>query len=486
MGQNDRLFVTLYNGKDKFINEESLSNVNGLEWGNTSLTLRWNHVFGERLFSNTTFYTSKYNYYLHTNYTEGLYWNSHISSSHLKTEFSWYLNPNNQINYGVKFVRYYFNPGNVNSPEITLANTVSPVNSVEVVAYAGNEVKFGRKLLLNYGLRLVNWSDYGEAFVVQYQDYEPVDYTSYAEGEKYFSVNSVEPRISLSYKTGTYAAVKASYNRTLQHINLINNSISPFNSLEVWLPSGPNIKPQQADIYNVGYTQNWVENSLELSADVFYKKLYNQIGYAYHASTLLNPLLEGELRQGDGKAYGFEILLKKTQGRFTGQLGYGFTRSLLKINGLNGNREYKARQDKPIDFSLAMSYQIKPRWMLSMNMLYASGLMITTPTSFYYYRGSQVPVYSEQNNDRLPNYKRVDVACDFKLNKTKGNFEHHLVLSVYNLLGQKNPSFLYFTKTENSEGDLVVPVDKANLQEQIATQRYIFSVFPSLTYNLKF
>lgn len=486
LGKKDRLFITLYSGNDKFINEESKSIANGLEWGNSSLTLRWNHLFGERLFANTTFYTSKYNYYLHTDYERNLFWNSHISSTHLQSEFSYFKNPQNQLNYGIKLGTYYFNPGNYNAPGISIEHTVSPNNSLEFIIYAGHEWNITHKLQLNTGFRLTRWSNSGEAFIVEYQQYEPVDYKTYKKGERYYLSNSWEPRISVGYKTGDYSSIKASYNRTLQHINLINNSISPFNTLEVWLPSGPNIKPQQADIYNLGFVNSWPDKTIELTLDVFYKKLYNQIGYSYHASTLLNPLLEGELRQGNGKAYGFEVLIKKTQGRFTGQLGYSFTRSLLLINGLNGNREYKARQDKPIDFSLGLGYSIKPRWLLTSNFLYSSGMMITTPTAFYYYRGSQVPVYTAQNNDRLPNYKRLDLGMDFKLNKSQGSFEHHLLVSVYNFFNYQNPAFLYFTKTTDADGQLVIPTDKQNYQELTPTYRYIYSVIPSLTYTLKF
>ncbi|MDA3891515.1 MAG: TonB-dependent receptor [Salinivirgaceae bacterium] len=487
LGKKDRLFLTMYKGGDKFITEESEAVAGGLEWGNTSLTLRWNHLYSDRLFSNTTFYTSRYNYFMYTDYDKKEHWNSRISSGHLKSEFSWFLNPGNQINYGIKLGSYFFNPGNHNSPELPLDYTVSPNNSFEFIAYAGNEINITEKLLLNYGIRFTNWSNSGKAFVVNYdENYKPLDFNTYEEGETYYSTGAFEPRISFSYKSGKYASFKASYNRTLQHVNLINNSISPFNSLEVWLPSGPNIKPQKANIYNLGYAKVWPLKNIEFNADIYYKTLYNQIGYAYHAKTLLNPYLEGELRQGDGKAYGFELLLKKTQGRFTGQLGYGFTRSLLQIDGLNGGREYKARPDRPVDFSLAIGYSVKPRWVATLNFMYASGMRITTPTSFYYYRGSQVPVYSEQNNGKLPDYKRIDIGSDFKLNKGTKNFEHHLVISVFNFFGYKNPAFLYTTKTSNADGNFEIPMDKLNMQEQIVTKRYVFSVIPSITYNLKF
>ena len=202
---------------------------------------------------------------------------------------------------------------------------------------------------------------------------------------------------------------------------------------------------------------------------------------------LLNPYIEGELRQGKGKAYGFEVSLKKTQGRLSGQIGYSFTRSLLKIDGLNYNQEYKARQDKPADFSISAAYFLRPRWLLSANFLYSSGLMTTTPTAFYNYRGTQVPIYTEQNNERMPNYKRFDIGSDFRLNNNKdGSFEHHLIISFYNFFYSKNAAFLYFNKTTDSEGNFVVPADKLNSSEQVPTYRFIYSIIPSINYNLRF
>jgi hypothetical protein len=483
--KKDRLFVSFYRGQDKFlINNPADSLMNGLEWTNTAFTMRWNHVFGERLFSNTTMYSSMYNYYLHTDYDNGYNWNSRINGSHLKSEFTYYINPQNQIKFGLKLGGYFFNPGNYNYPDVDPNQTVSEVNSSEVILYAGNEHQIGEKLLINYGLRFTVWSDIGESFVVQYENYDPVDLIQYSKGENYFTTAMLEPRVSLSYKTAKYASLKASYNRSVQNIHLINNSISPFNTLEVWLPTGPNIKPQFSDIYNFGYVQSWPEKKIDFNADLFFKKLYNQIGYTYHAQTLLNPLIEGELRQGHGKAYGFEVSLQKTYGRLTGQLGYSFTRSLLKINGLNNNQPYKARQDKPVDVSLSLAYYLKPRWLMSANLMYSSGLMTTVPTGFYYYRGSQVPLYTEQNNDRMPAYIRFDLGFDWRLNKQDdGPIKHHLILAFYNFFNDKNSAFLYFTKTQNSNGDFVIPTDKLNYPEQIPTHRYIYSIIPSLTYN---
>ncbi|MBN1415575.1 MAG: TonB-dependent receptor [Bacteroidales bacterium] len=487
IGKRDRLFLTLFSGKDVF--RQKPSDVrNGLEWGNNSLTLRWNHLYGSRLFSNTTFYTSKYDYALYTDYDKKIYWNSDITSSNLKTAFTWYYNPRHKLDFGLNLGVYFFNPGNYNLPELTnSALHVSEVNSGEIVLYAGYEQQITDWLGVKYGLRFSNWGNYGEAFSIVYDEaYNPVSREEYAKGERYYSKNFLEPRISVSFKTGHLAYIKASYNRTTQHINQINNSISPLNSLEVWLPSGPNIKPQSAHIVNLGFLKSWPERSVEVFADLYYKRMYNQVGYSYHAEMLLNPYLEGELRQGDGTAYGFEVLLKKTQGKISGQFGFAYSHSFLKIEDLNNNRQYPSHQDKPLDISLSVDYAVRPRWTLNLNVVYTSGMTLSTPTGFYYYRGKQVPVYDEQNNDRLPDYKRVDLASTWRLNKKQKRFEHYLTLAFYNLLATKNYAFLNFNKTTGNDEKYYVPADTYNMEEQIVTYRYMYSMIPSLNYSLKF
>jgi hypothetical protein len=318
------------------------------------------------------------------------------------------------------------------------------------------------------------------------QDYQPVSRQEYAKGVRYYSKNYFEPRVSVSVKTGKYGSLKASYNRTTQHINQINNSISPFNSLEVWLPSGPNLKPQYADIADMGFVLSWPDAGLDFSADVYYKDLHNQTGYASHAEMFLNPYLEGELRQGNGYAYGFEMMLKKTAGRLTGQIGYAHTRSYLKINTLNNNRWYRSHHDKPLDIAFTLDYKIRPRWSMNLNAVYTSGMVISTPTAFYYYRGVQVPEYGSQNNDRLPDYKRMDIGSVWRLNKTDKAFEHYFTLTIYNFFNTRNYAFLNFNKIQGEDDKYYIPADRINMSDQLPTYRYIYSVIPSFTYSLKF
>jgi hypothetical protein len=487
LGQRDRLYLTLFAGKDAFINKP-VDVRTGLEWSNTAATLRWSHVYGSRLFSNTTLFASKYDYSLYTDYDKKLSWNSNITGTNLKSEFTWYISHGHHLKFGFNIGGYFFNPGNYNSPNNALDTMrVSQMNSGEFVLYAGDELEILPWMKLKYGFRFSNWSNYGEAFSIVYdKEHNPVSYAEYAKGLRYYSKNYLEPRISLSFKAGMFTSIKVSYNRTIQHINQINNSISPLNTLEVWLPSGPNIKPQHADIFDLGLVKAWPRYAFDLYVDVYYKKMFNQLGYSYHAEMLLNPYLEGELRQGEGYAYGFEIMLNKTLGRLSGQISYGFTRSRMHIGELNNNRWYRTHQDKPVDLSLSLDFKAKPRWTINISGVYTSGMTISTPTGFYYYRGSQVPVYTRQNNDRLPDYKRVDIGSIWRLNRLEKTFEHYFTLTLYNFFNTHNYAFLNFNKIEGSDGKYYVPADKLNHQKLLPTYRYVYSIIPSFTYSLKF
>jgi hypothetical protein len=364
------------------------------------------------------------------------------------------------------------------------------VKSTELVAYAGAEHQILSWLRFNYGLRITAWSDKGGTegtIVIKYDSaYYKIGSTQYQKNEQFYSHTNLQPGLSLSFKTGTYSSIKASYNRTNQNLNLITNSISPFNSLEVWLPAGPNIKPQYADITDIGYSKAFTSLKIRLQADAFYKWMYNQIGYIYHANMLINPEIEGELRQGDGRSYGVEFSIIKESGKLCGQVAYTYSRAFLKIDGLNNNEEYPAAFDRPHNFSMSLAYKARPRWLIAANVAVLSGARITTPTSFYYYKGYQVPVYTNMNNDQLPTYSRFDVSTTFQLNKPGRKFNHSLTFAIYNLLGKQNPIFLYFNKTVTDDGKLVIPSDQLNQSTLTPSIRNTFVAMPSLTYQFQF
>lgn len=485
--RRDRIYFTFYRGRDVYNNKAGANDTTGLEWGNTSGTLRWNHIFGTRLFANTTLYLSKYEYTLHNSFQNDTYWSSFITNGGLKHDLSLYLTPRMTWRFGFKVSFYDFNPGNYYTPETSGHYEVSPVKSAEATLYAGTENIISNRLKLNIGIRLVSWKDRGEAEVVYYNsDHIPDSIVTYKKDEVFFKDRQLEPRISLSIRTGKYSSIKASYNRTTQYLNLITNSVSPFNSLEVWMPASPTIKPQYADMIDLGFIGSSKNSKFTLQTDIYYKWLYNQIAYKYHAEMLVNKYIEGEIRQGNGWAYGFEISLLKEGRKLSGQLGYTFSRSFIKVDELNNGEYFPSSVDRPHNFNINIIFQARPRWLISGTYFVSSGNPVTTPTSFYYYRGYQVPVYSKPNNDRLPTYQRFDLSTSFKLSKPSRRYQHDLTLAIFNMLGQQNPIFIYFNKTKIDDDKLVVPSDKLNNPVLTPSIRYTYWIIPSITYNFKF
>jgi hypothetical protein len=487
LGSNDRLFFTFYKGNDVFRNKTGDTDTSGVNWGNTSATLRWNHTFGSRFFTNTTFYISKYEYYLYNSLENNTYWNSSITNTSLKHDLSFYATPKITWRCGMKIDFFDFNPGNYYTPQTADKYQVSPVKSTQISFYAGAEHEITERIKLNYGLRVNSWKNKGEALVQYYNpDYSPDTAILYTKDEVFYKQQSLEPRLSVSIRTGKYTSLKTCYSRTTQYINLITNSISPFSSMEVWMPAGPNIKPQSADIIDLGYIKSFPKNKITITTDIYYKWLYHQIGYVNQANMLVNKYIEGELRQGNGWAYGFEFSVLKEIGKFNGQLSYTYSRTFLQIADLNDGKSFPATFDRPHNFNLSLLFEARPRWLISCNFNISSGHRITTPTSFFYYKGSQVPEYSNINNDHMPPYSRLDLSTTIRLNKLTRKYNHSLTISIYNAYGQQNPIFINFNKMETNDGKYEVPTDKINNPEITSTMRYTFWMIPSISYNFNF
>jgi hypothetical protein len=255
--------------------------------------------------------------------------------------------------------------------------------------------------------------------------------------------------------------------------------------MEVWLPSSINIKPQIAKQATLGYYRTLESSGISLTAEAFYKKLLNQIDYNPHASTLLNPMLERELRFGTGRSYGLELLAKKDEGRVRGWAGYTWSRAKRNFTDINEGRTYNAFWDRPHQINLMVSYDVSLRWNLGVNWIYSTGAPYSAPVSFYQYNGEEVPVYGQKNNARLPDYHRLDVSATCKLNKnTEKKFTHSLNFSIFNVYGRKNDLFINYNKIESAPGTFRVPTDQIDSQ-RLTTQFYLFRFAPSVTYNFR-
>ena len=483
LSKNDRLYYSFFYGKDNFTNQR-INETGGIRWYNFTSTLRWNHIYNSRLFSNLTLYTSTYNYNL---LADATIWESEINNVTINYDFSYFINPETSLRFGINQTFHDFNPGNLtadeNNPYIP---KVSGSKAAKTVFYVNREHNINENWSWKIGARMPIWTMQGPAVIYQFDSsYNVTDTLTFQEKDAIKTFVNLDPRLSLKYRISKNASFKLSWGIYHQYLNLISNSISPFTSFEIWMPSGTNIKPQRANQFAIGINKFLEKQKVEFVAEAYYKKMFNQVDYEPHANILLNPLFEGELRFGTARAYGLELSLRRTEGRLTGWISYTYSRVFKKIDGLNEGNEFPAYYDRPNDFSIFLSYHLSKRVNISANWTYYTGSAITTPIGFYSYNGSTIPLYGEKNNDRLPDYHRLDVALAWMLNKPGNNFQHSLSFAIYNFYNRHNPVSVNFNKVETKEGKFVVPANLYGTQDVMVTQKYLLGIMPSITYKFK-
>ncbi len=483
INNNNRLYYSFFYGKDNFTNR-SENDQGGIRWYNFTTTLRWNHIYNDRLFSNLTVYGSAYNYNL---LAPGTTWESEITNFSFSYDFTFFRNPQTTLRFGLSQTFHDFNPGNLNyEQENPYVPKISAPRAAKTVYYFNREHTINDRWSWKAGIRMPVWSTSGPAIVYQFDSsYRVTDTLVFQEGDAIESFINLDPRFSFKYKMSRSASLKLSLGIYHQYLHLLSNSISPFSSFEIWMPSGTNIKPQRARQVAFGFAKLFEKAKLELVAESYYKKMFNQIDYEPHASLLLNPLIDGELRFGTARAYGLEISLRRTEGRLTGWISYTWSRVFKKIDGINHNEEFPAFYDRPHDFSIFLSFHLSKRVNVSANWTFYTGSAITTPIGFYNYNGSKVPLYGEKNNDRLPDYHRLDLALAWMLNKPGNKFQHSLNFAIYNFYNRHNPVSINFNKVETKEGKFVVPANLYGTNEIMVTQKYLLGIMPSITYKFK-
>jgi outer membrane cobalamin receptor len=491
VSDNNRFFLTFYTGRDVFSRYLSTEvNSLGINWNNLAGTFRWNHVFSSRLFANTTVNYSRYNYALNLPQEQDGNWNSSISNMTFKTDLAWYLNPANTIRSGLEVTCHSSNPGNVtleNGTKPVSVPTVADYHSMEYVFYASNEHHIGKRFSLRYGIRLPVWQDLGPTDVYYFDaNHQVIDTIGYGSGTGYSTAFSPEPRLNIQYQVNERSSVKASYSRTTQFLQLLSNSTSPFTSLEVWAPCGPNIPPQTADQVAAGYFREIVKSAFVVSVEGYYKWFHDHLDYRDHANLLFNPLIEGELRFGKAWSYGVELMIRKTSGKLTGWIGYTWARAMIKTPGVNSGNSYPASYDRPHDVCVNLSWDDKKHWMFSANWIFLTGGAMTSPVGFYYNNGSSVPIYGDKNNDRLPDYHRLDLSATYVFNKPGNRYQHSIAVTLYNAYGRLNPFSVNFNKMMNDQGDFVVPSNLNGSYELIPTSISVAGIIPSINYQFKF
>jgi hypothetical protein len=470
--ENNHVYLSGYFGRDNL----SFGNTFGIDYGNATGTARWNHVFNSRLFSNTSLVSSKYSYKIRINSTNNdIDFTSNIRDLALKEDLQYFVDADNKIDFGFNTIHHIIAPGIINASANASFNSLILQNkySLENAVYVAHEWSPASDLHFNYGLRVSDFLVLGPGDFYTYDSAgNTTSTTHYKSGDMVKTYTNLEPRLSVSYQLNDASSIKASYNRNTQVLHLISNSTSS-NPTDLWIPSSNNVKPEIADQESIGYFRNFKDNSYEFSVETYYKSMQNQIDYKNGAQLIANENVESQLLYGKGRAYGVELFLKKKVGKFTGWVSYTLSRTELKIDGINNDTWYPAKQDRTHDISLVGIYQASRKWTLSATWVYYTGNAVSFPSGKYEVDGQTAFYYTERNGYRMPAYHRMDVAATM-LGKKHKKFESSWTFSIYNVYGRENAYSIEFQNDPN---------DPSKTQ---AVQYALFRFVPSATYNFKF
>ena len=480
INQNNRLFLSGYFGRDVFGFKEEYDKF-GFSWGNTTTTLRFNHIFNSRLFSNTSLIFSDYNYHIkleqqgHADFFFDL--GAGIQDMSLKNDFNYYLNDRHKINFGFDITHHTLKPSTFESSksnavleQFNLTNRYAFENAL----YISDEYNVSDQLKVYYGLRYTNFIHLGGGDFTKYNQSGEVEFAKhFNRWEAVKTFHGLAPRVSISYAFNDKHSVKAAFAKTYQFLHLMSNSSSS-NPTDVWMPSGLNIPAQTSYQASVGYFRNLQDGKLELSAELYYKTMQNVVDYKTGTRITLNPEVEKYLLYGQGKAYGLELLLRKKQGKLNGWISYTLSRSLKQFDGINNGKWFSARQDRIHDISIVTNYKLSPRIDLGAVWVYYTGNAVTFPAGFYQINGHEYPYFTERNGGRMPDYHRLDLSVTLH-NKPGKKFRSSWNFAVYNAYGHLNPYIIYFREDWEH-----------NSHSLKAKQITLFRWVPSITYNFKF
>lgn len=471
LGEKDRLYLSGYFGRDLL----GFGNTFGIDWGNLTGTLRWNHVYGSKWFSNTSLIYSDYDYGVKIkNGASDVSVTSSIRDVNLSYELSYYQKPGSQFRFGFNSIHHTITPGRV-----------SPVNDGTVVPqdrYGWENAVFGSwektvsdRLTIYLGLRGSSWSVLGKGdFYTFDSEGNTLDTLRYGAGTFVKTYVNAEPRASLSYQLSKNTSLKGAYVRTTQNLHLLSNNTAG-NPTDRWMPNSNNVRPEIGDQVSAGVFRDiaYGEEVVEVSIESYYKWMQNQIDYRDGANLLVNEAVEGELLFGKGRAYGVELLVRKRTGRFFGWLSYTWSRTERSIQAIEDGRWYPARQDRIHDVSIVGMYDLNERWNFSALWTYNTGAPITIPSGKYIVDEQVFTAYSERNGGRMPAYHRLDLSATLKKRK-EAKYAGSWVFSVFNAYGRMNPYSIRFE------------VDEKDPTRTNAVQTSLFRWVPSVSYNINF
>ncbi len=468
INEKNKIYISGYFGKD----ELGLGDAFGIDWGNKTGTIRWNKIISNRLFLNSSIIYSDYNYNVklkngETNFNI----NSNIKDLNLKQDYTFYANPKNNIKFGFNTILHSITPSTFSG---TVNNSIKKVgrNGLENAAYLSNTYKPNTALSVDYGIRLSaytlmggdTYNIYNNGIIESTKKLEKSDF-----GKTYINL---EPRMTINYRITDETSFKAGYARNVQHLHLLSNSTSASPS-DQWIGNSYNIQPEIADQLSIGHVQMFKQNMYEMSTELYYKSLQNQLDYKDGAEINTLADVESALLFGIGRAYGIEWLLKKREGIFTGWISYTLSKTERKIEGINQNNWYNAKQDRTHDLSLVGIYALNSKWSISGVFVYNTGDAVTYPTGKYMLQDQTIYQYASRNANRMPANHRLDISVTYDKKKKK-RIQESWNFSIYNVYGRENAYRITFQD------------DPKNLSRTQIIQTSLFRWVPSITYQFKF
>ncbi len=474
INENNRIFLSGYFGRDVF----GFSDIMDMNWGNITGTARWNHIFNNKLFLNTSLIYSKYDYQVGIGFfadSGKVKLNSAIKDFHLKEDFQYFYNSRNLFRFGISSVYHTFLPGEVDASEVNFLNDIKVDNkyAFENTAYLSHEFDVLKNLKVIYGLRLSAFCVLGPGTVYDFNNrQEPIDSVQYSDNEIIKTYINPEPRFSLNYIINSRNSVKFAYTRNAQYIHLLSNSTAS-TPADIWYPTTKLVPPGTANLYSIGYYKNISNNMFETSVEIYYKDLQNVIDYRNGANVMVNKYLEAELVFGKGWSYGTELYFKKQTGKLTGWISYTWSKTERIFDEINDGLSFPARHDRTHDFSITAIYNLNKHLSFAATWVYYTGDAVTFPSGRYIIDGRIVQLYTERNGYRMPDYHRGDFSITY-YNKKKKHWKSSWNFSVYNVYAKKNAYQITFR-----------PVNENSSQFE-AVRLALFSVIPSVAYSFTF
>ncbi|OQP41035.1 TonB-dependent receptor [Niastella yeongjuensis] len=480
--EKDRLYLSGYVGRDVFTYRNARRVFKAdIPWGNSTATLRWNHVFNQKLFANTTLVYNDYAFSFGATQNDfNIKLSSGIHDWNAKTDFDFYPSTRHKVRFGAAYTYHTFTPNVLSGNQGD--NQFSPDNAMRKYAgetgiYVQDEWDLSERIKVNAGLRYSRFVQLGSYKIFSTDiNGNKTDSISYGRNKPVKAYDGFEPRLTLRYAINDETSLKAAVTRNLQYIHLVSNAGSTLPT-DLWVPSTYRVKPQESWQYAAGLFKNFNDNMLETSLEVYYKRMNNQIEYREgYTPALKDP--ENDFVFGKGWSYGTELFINKTKGKLTGWIGYTLSWTWRQFDTLNEGKKYPSKYDRRHDLSVVATYQLNKKWKLSGVFVYGSGNAISLPERFYVVGGILTQEYSRINQYRLAPYHRMDLSAIYTP-RTRPNqkFQTNWVFSLYNVYNRLNPYFIYFSQEGSPyDGTLNIKTDQVSL----------FPIIPSVTWNFRF